>query len=103
MPPPSPPVDGPLSCLGSRSLKRPHSSHMSTAAARGGSSHLSTAERRSASSDSGSSSSSLHQEIRVKKRRIFERFCSGSSQRGFIDIGDDTDRDRRVEDDIYVD
>lgn len=61
--------------------KRAHSSHLSTAAARGGSSHRSTAER-ACSSASGSSSSSLHQEVRVKKRRVLHSVTSYRSACG---------------------
>mmetsp|Transcript_28058 Transcript_28058/g.63551 ORF Transcript_28058/g.63551 Transcript_28058/m.63551 type:complete len:250 (+) Transcript_28058:45-794(+) len=117
MPPPimsSPAPEAPLS------RKRAHSSHLSTAAARGGSSHISTAERRTGSSASGSSSSSLHQDVRVKKRRVFERHflrcddaprsrgpapsCrSGSAQRGFLEdrgVGDEADRERRADEEM---
>lgn len=49
-----------------RLRKRPHSSHLSTVAARG-------SERPTGSSASCSSSSSLHMDISVKKRRVLEK------------------------------
>merc|ERR1719414_1130268 len=75
MPPPlsSPAPEAPSTTY--RSHKRPRSSHLSTAAARGGSSHISTAdglaESRGAESQGGSSSSSRRppDTLRARKRR----------------------------------